>query len=110
MGVMCHHAIVITSFDEKAISDAHTKALQIFPAEQVTSVTPRYMNGYQSFLIGPDGSKEGWEDSYIGDTNRERFVEWLNSYAFDDGSSLLTWVEVEFGNEYGSPQTLCWGQ
>ena len=50
--------------------------------------------------MAPDGSKEGWEDSYEGDRLRDRIVERLAVDDYEDGSSPWSWVEVGFG-EYG---------
>ena len=107
MGYMIHHAIIVTSFDDKAIIKAHVKALKIFPDNLVTSITPYGMNGYRSFLIAPDGSKEGWEESEQGNENREKYIDWLFNQAYDDGSSLYDFVEIEYGDEnYRRPQVL----
>lgn len=111
MGYTIHHAIIVTSWDDQAILAAHDKAVEIFPDDQVTSVTDAAMNGYRSFLVGPDGSKEGWEESEEGNENREEYIEWLDSQKYDDGSSLLDWVELSFGCEYGGkPELLSWSR
>ena len=98
MGYMRAHAIVVTSWENKAILRAHKKAKEIF-GEQVSSVTPTAINGYRSFLIPPDGSKEGWEESNFGDSNRKAFKDWLNSQRYEDGSTNLNWVEVQYNDD-----------
>jgi hypothetical protein len=57
------------------------------------------MNGFQSFFIPPDGSKEGWDDSNIGDLQRETMINWLNEQAYEDGSTPFRWVEVQYGDD-----------
>lgn len=65
----------------------------------VSNVTPETTNGYRAFLVPPDGSKEGWDESERGDERRAQFVKWLRSYSYSDGSSPLDWIEVQFGGD-----------
>lgn len=101
MGYMCHHAIIVSSWDESMASSAHAKAVEIFGSERVTPMLPAVVNFYRTFLIGPDGSKEGWEASDQGDAQRDAYVEWLDSQAYEDGSTALKWAEVQFGDDEG---------
>lgn len=98
MGYMRHHAIVVTSFDNSTINSAWITAIGIF-GDRVTNLTDRQTNGFQTFCVGPDGSKEGWQESADGDTQRDVFIDWLRAARFDDGSSLLSWVEVQYGDD-----------
>jgi hypothetical protein len=99
MGYMRHHAIVVSSWDDAAIQRAHEKARKLFQAEQVTEVLPAVVNGYRSFLVGPDGSKEGWEASDAGDEARKLFTTWLNTQRYEDLSTSLRWVEVQYADD-----------
>jgi len=58
------------------------------------------INDYRSFVFLPDGSKEGWEDSELGDKYRERFLD-LFSFAYDNGSSPydVLVVDARFGGD-----------
>ena len=98
MGIMYHHAIVVTSSDEKLLDDAYEAASLVF--SWVSPVSPQAVNGYRSFFIPPDGFKEGWQPSDEGDQRRQEFIDWMNTQTYSDGSSGLSWVEVGFG-EYG---------
>lgn len=103
MGYMRHHAIIVTSSlpDREMGADyidlAHAKAVEL--GMSVTSVTDEVTNGYRSFLIAPDGSKEGWGESDAGDSRRAAMIEYLDSQRYDDGSSPLDWVVVQFGDD-----------
>ncbi len=101
MGYMRHHAIIITSWDENRIADAHTKALEVCGGEEfpVSPVSNAATNGYRSFAVFPDGSKEGWDASDEGDRCRKALVEWLDDQRYEDGSTSLAWVEVQYGDE-----------
>lgn len=98
MGYRCHHAIVVTSWG--ALDKAHEKAVSLFGiSSQVTPIVGPVINGYTSFMIGPDGSKEGWEPSNVGDLKRDAFCAWLDEQAYEDGSSCFQWAEVQYGDD-----------
>ena len=93
MGYMVHHAIIVTSEYEVKITTAHYHAETLF--ENVSDIIPGTANNSSSFLIPPDGSKEGWFASDDGDERRQKFVEYLRS------QNGLSWVEVQFGDDEG---------
>ena len=114
MGVINHNAVVATTFSkgnldkmmewiktievEKSHGGLDLKSLFVFGCGIV--------NDYHTMILLPDGSKEGWPESKLGDSLRAMFVEKLNSLAYEDGSNPWSWVEVSFG-EYG--QTIVGG-
>jgi hypothetical protein len=79
------------------IERAHTEAMARF--EHVSPISEPAMNGYQSFFIPPDGSKEGWTDSDVGDQRRASFILRLDELRYEDGSNVLNWVEVQYGDD-----------
>lgn len=100
MGYMRHHAIIVSGNDgygDETMQKAHAEAKNIFP--HVSEILPTPVNGYVSFFIPPDGSKEGWHDSHKGDARREMFIDFLKSLAYDDGSTSVKWVEVYFADD-----------
>ena len=101
MGYMRHHAIVVTASDspaaDTALNAAEQKALDL--GCSVTPIVDGAINGYQSFLVAPDGSKEGWSESSKGDAQRAALIEFMDTFRFEDGSSPLAWVEVQFGDD-----------
>lgn len=105
MGYMRHHAIVVSScLHERGISSrplielAHDKAVEL--GMSVTGISGEDShNGYRSFLVAPDGSKEGWGPSNRGDVRRAQFTEWLHSQRYDDDSTPIEWVEVQYGDD-----------
>lgn len=99
---MRHHAIIVTSWDEKLIQAAHAKACEAFEyikAKNVSPISPQAVNFYQSFAVFPDGSKEGWADSNAGDGSRNMLVSWLQSQVDEEDNPLLDWVEVQYGDD-----------
>jgi hypothetical protein len=106
MGYMSANTIVVTSWDGDLIQKAHEKATEIFcqpfstyAVMQISTIVKGAANGYISFFIPPDGSKEGWDCSNEYDNRRARFKEWLVLQAFEDGSTSLHWVEVQFADD-----------
>lgn len=94
MGYIKHHAIVLTSWKYEHLEMARAKAesLRLNPSE----LTIEAVNGYRSFIVPPDGSKEGWEGSMDGDCNRSAFKSWLNA----QGDNLyVEWAEVCYGSD-----------
>ena len=57
-------------------------------------------NGKETLFLCPDGSKKGWSEARDGRNLRKKVIEWLETFAYDDGSSPFDWVEVGYG-EYG---------
>lgn len=99
MGYMRHHAIVITGQEEETgIQQAliMSRSLELI----VTPISTPTTNGYRSFCVLPDGSKEGWKESDKMDERRDALIEWLY------GQPRLDWVEVSFADEAGPPQIL----
>ncbi len=99
MGYMCHHAILITTYDEHHATRAHDRAETIFEDTLVSPVQESVINGYYSFAIFPDGSKEGWSASDKGDEHRTMFIAWLEKQRNEDRSSWYDWVEVQYGDD-----------
>lgn len=100
MGYDRHHGIIVTTFKKDYIEDAHREAERIF-STPVSEVCPESINGWLSFFVPPDGSKEGWDESDKGDHERDVFVAWLEGQRYEDGSSRFAWIEVQYGDGEG---------
>jgi len=55
------------------------------------------VNGWITFVLLPDGSKEGWTDSDIGDDLRSRFIALMGEWVPNTSA-----VEVTYGSDYQS--------
>lgn len=91
MGYMRHHAIVVSDYDKRNLEKLQAQAKEIFPS--VSEILYSEVNGYGSFFIPTDGSKEGWPESEEGDERRNKFVEILKA------SEYPQWVEVQYGDD-----------
>lgn len=94
MGYHIHHAIVVTSWDDKYLNVAHARAKEMFK-HLVSNITGPGTNGFISFLIAPDGSKEGWDTSNEHDDQREEFCDWLDS----EEELGVDYFEAAFGGD-----------
>lgn len=92
MGHIRHDAIVVTHWDEDRLRRAQQKAAEL--GLPVTSSVNSNMNGYHSFLIAPDGSKEDWEDSRKGDEARDVWCHWVRKEGLG-----CDWVHVSYGGD-----------
>lgn len=100
MGYMQYHAIVVTDHGYgTTLDEAHKIATEIF--RWISPISPGMTNGVRAFFIPPDGSKEGWEESDQGNDNRSKFLAALEKFRYDDKSTPLDWVEVQFGDDDG---------
>lgn len=104
---MTHNAIILTSWKEAAMLEAHEKAKEIFASSmaRVTNITQSAMNDYMSFMVAPDGSKDGWPDSDRGDECRAQFIAYLRD-GYAKRGIWLYWVEVEFYEDMEAPKVL----
>ena len=99
MGYIRHHAIAVTSFNNGLIKKAHEKAIEIFQ-NRTSNILDSNIKGFKSFFIAPDGSKEGWVESNIGDVERKMFIDWIKEYDYSDGSNDISFCEFFYGDDY----------
>lgn len=105
MGYIQHHAIIVTGWDEGRVRKAHAKAKELaaargsdYKATPDNGVSPVFSgtaNGQHSFLIGPDGSKEGWDESDSWDRVRKAWKSWAEA----EPELYVDWVEVTFAGD-----------
>jgi len=99
MGYIRHDAIVATSWDVKYLKPARAKAEEL--GLPCTEIVESNTNGYVSFLIAPDGSKEGWDESARGDDARSRWKAWANA-KWTEECVYVYWAHLSYaGDESG---------
>lgn len=94
MGYMRHDAIVVTSFSKEYIEKAHAKAKDL--ELQCSEILVTEINEYYSFLIGPDGSKEGWLESDRGEEKRDDWTNWAQE---NEEDIYIDWIHVSYGGD-----------
>lgn len=100
MGYIRHDAIVVSGWCERRTQKAHEKAVEI--GLLVTPIVISKVNAQRSFLIAPDGSKEGWPDSESGDAQRAEWIEWAKK----EPELWIDWAHVNFGGDEPEKATL----
>ena len=103
MGYIKHNTIIVISCDDEELKKTRDKAIKIFKKSfkedvpngdrLVSEIINSISNGYSSFFICPDGSKEGWSTSQNGYTARELFCDWL------DKKDTCDYIEICFGGD-----------
>ena len=92
MGIIRHHAIVVTGYGQR-ILQAYERATKL--GLTPTNVIVSEWNGYESFMISPDGVKESLEESSLFDGRRALFKEYLKA----NHKYFLDWVEIRYGSD-----------
>ena len=84
MGIIQHDAIIITGMDYESstpVMEAYNVAVTMFPT--VSPILNSETNGYTSFFIPPDGSKEGWDTSNHWNQVRINFLKQISQLPID---------------------------
>lgn len=107
MGYYVHKTLIVTGYDSEHFRRAYAKAICLFrfdnkgnETNMVSSIYGQGLNNYKTFVVVPDGSKEGWETSDFFDKKMDEMIEYLNSKdcKFSDNSSFNEWILVEYGD------------
>lgn len=91
MGYFRHDAIIVTG-QSPEIETAKWHAVNL--GLRTTNIVSHAMNMSSSFLIVPDGSKEGWVDSDLGDEARASWIAWTRVVAL-----RVQWVAVSYAGD-----------
>ena len=123
MGYIVQHAIIIngpvrgvenmSDIDPnlgKCIGEVRNQVYRIADSYQfgslVSALVPSITNGEASFLVAPDGSKEGWKTSETGDKMRDEIIAYLESLKYSDGGASFAYAEIQFDDDYGDQKIL----
>jgi hypothetical protein len=89
MGTIQHEVVIATTFsrEEASFISLWIKEKQY---QNMFVITPERINGHITIFCGPDGSKEGWDESGLGDKIRKEFKEKLDP-------AYWHWIEVGYG-------------
>lgn len=103
MGYIRHHTIAITSWKKEELEKLHIKINAIAP-NIITNIYKSPLNGYHTFYLIPDGSKEGWEESEAYNEIRNRIKNIIKEMKYDDGSNCIRFCELYYGGDDSKPK------
>jgi hypothetical protein len=86
---------IVVFANKSFIGEAHQKAMQLLP-DLTTEIFVAPLNGWSTFYVFPDGSKEGWEDEIEFDHSRFLLKEWINEQASPQLGSPVKFAEIVF--------------
>ncbi|EOR24999.1 hypothetical protein A499_06345 [Niallia nealsonii AAU1] len=102
MGYIRHNTIIVTGDNQcvpKKVTEVHEKAKELF-GTLVSEIIEGKTNGYVTFMVAPDGSKEGWDMSDEYDIKRKELADFIDSKAYGDGSNHIQFVDVAFDENF----------
>lgn len=78
MGYFRHHVIVVMGWRPSDVDLARAEAVRLFAGLcEVSPVCASARNGFRSFFVPSDGSKEFWPASNAGDAARAALLRWV---------------------------------
>jgi hypothetical protein len=93
---IAHRAIVLTHWNRERLELVRDYVLDA--GAKCSGLVESNLNGYWSFFVAPDGSKEGCEESDAGDKRHDDIIVVAEQERCD-------WVEVRYGGD--SPECAC---
>lgn len=113
MSRMVHHAVIVTVAGY-AWDDVLARRVEEFRESLPQRYRPLFsgpaespVNGYRSFSMLTDGSKEGWDEDEYGERLRDRLTA-VFDFVYDDGSSPYDIVIVEYGKRPDVQEIQAW--
>jgi len=98
MGIFKHNAIIVTTSigAKDEFLQTFDKAVELF-GNLVTPMIRSQYNGFNTFFVTPDGSKEFWYESDEFDIKRQQLYDFVESFRYEDGSTSIVIIDVGYG-------------
>jgi len=102
MGVENNECIIATTWSNGDMQKVKEWVATLPDNEQsLFAFLPSLVNGKQTLFLAPDGSKKGaWIEAQQGQNLRNNLVDFLKTFAYEDGSNPFSFIEAGYG-EYG---------
>lgn len=98
-------AIVVSSWDRKAIASAHAMAHALGLGDLTTPLIDWRINGGAAFAVLPDGSNVGWAEAEVANQARAAFTRAIRAtFTDEDGGTRVEWAHIEFGRAEQAPR------
>jgi len=101
MGIENNECVIATTWNKEAIENIKQWITSLdLTLQPLFTILPSLINGKQTIILAPDGSKKGWKTAQIGNDLRDSFINKLKGFDYEDGSNPFAFVEVGYG-EFG---------
>lgn len=101
MGVENNECVIATTQNDAAAESIKQWIADLNPrCQSLFAILPSFTNRKQTIVLAPDGSKKGWEEAQAGNDLRDKFINKLKEFDYEDGSNPFDFVEVGYG-EFG---------
>lgn len=106
MGVENSECVIATTHIKEQVDDIREWIFKTTSEERYQEfsclfhVGEEMINRLVTIIMMPSGSKKGWDADKKCEVLRGKFIEFLESFAYEDGSNCISYVEVGFG-EFG---------
>ena len=101
MGVENNECVIAITRDKNLIAKVKSWICDLDEDEgSLFSFTHSLINRKETIFLAPCGSKKGWHEDKKVEGLRDRFIQCIKTFDYEDGSSPFSWVEVGFG-EFG---------
>ena len=103
MGIENNVCIIATTESTAAMEELKSlieKRMYISNQRCLLTFTPGLINSSETLFFASSGSKVGWSEYILHEMIRNKLVDMLDSFDYEDGSNPFSWVEVSYG-DYG---------
>jgi len=98
MGVEQYESIIATTWDDNVVNELKEWIWQFNEEERSLFVfIPALVNAKTTLFLATNGSKRGRETESRGREIRSLLIDKLESFAYEDGSNSIKWIEVSYG-------------
>ena len=94
-----HTAIVVTSWDYKAMHQLRQKSIELFGKKLVSESIETYCNGYLNFLIATCRSNVGASLEKEQEEKIKLFEEMVKEFDYGHGINPINYVVLEYGKD-----------
>lgn len=100
MGVENNECVIATTWDNKAMDKVKQWVAKINSEswQSLFVFVPGIVNDKETVILAPCGSKKGWEEDKEIEYLRNSFIEYLETFNYEDGSNPFDYVEVGYGS------------
>ena len=95
MSHVVHSAILVTGMIESHLTMAYNEAKRL--GLHIIGPSDPMINGYRTFIVQSNGSKDGWEEGDEDQVMRDRFEQWLITQTLPDSPVVLEWCRISYG-------------